>query len=528
MHLQVGKKVLRDEGEAIAGLAGRLGPEFEAAVEAILGVHGRVVVIGVGKSGHVGRKLAASLASTGTPAFFVHGDEALHGDLGMITRDDLAILISNSGETSELLACLPTLRQTGPQLLTITGRRDSTLGRAAHIVLDYGKPKEADPLDLAPTTSSTMTLALGDALAVSVMAARGFTEEQFALYHPGGALGKQLLGASAAEVAAAAVPAPAAGLEPGRVVVFGSFMMDLVIKSPRRPLKGETLTGEDFGLFPGGKGFNQAVTAARQGVPVAMIGRLGQDVFGNTFREALAEAGIDQSFVKTDPAAGTGIGAPVIDAEGDNSIIIVPRANLQCSAADVDAASGLFRGAGALILQREVPEEASLHAARVAAANGVMVVYNPAPAPTEPIHPDLLARTDLLVVNEIEAGMLAGIPVTDIPGAVKAGEKLLGQGARVVVVTLGARGVVWVQAGEAKHLPAFTVNAIDTTGAGDAFIGALVARLVQGEPLDAALVWASAAGALATTRMGALPSMPTEAQVSAFLSQQPAVAPFSL
>lgn len=181
------------EAAAVLGLKDRLGPSFPAAVQKILEVRGRVVVMGMGKSGHVGRKIAATLASTGTPAMFVHPAEASHGDLGMIKAVDLVLAISNSGEVEELTTILPVVKRQGVPLIAMTGRRDSTLARHADIVLDSGVEKEACPLNLAPTASTTAQMALGDALAVALLDARGFGTEDFARSHPGGALGRKLL-----------------------------------------------------------------------------------------------------------------------------------------------------------------------------------------------------------------------------------------------------------------------------------------------------------------------------------------------
>jgi arabinose-5-phosphate isomerase len=181
------------EAAAVLGLKARLGPDFVAAVRKILAVRGRVVVMGMGKSGHVGRKIAATLASTGTPAMFVHPAEASHGDLGMIKDVDLVLAISNSGEVQELTDILPVVKRQGVPLIAITGRGDSTLARHADVVLDSGVEKEACPLNLAPTASTTAQMALGDALAVALLDARGFGAEDFARSHPGGALGRKLL-----------------------------------------------------------------------------------------------------------------------------------------------------------------------------------------------------------------------------------------------------------------------------------------------------------------------------------------------
>lgn len=181
------------EAAAVLGLKERVGPSFVEAVQKILDVRGRVVVMGMGKSGHVGRKIAATLASTGTPAMFVHPAEASHGDLGMIKAVDLVLAISNSGEVEELTVILPVVKRQGVPLIGMTGRRDSTLGRHADIVLDSSVEKEACPLNLAPTASTTAQMALGDALAVALLDARGFGTDDFARSHPGGALGRKLL-----------------------------------------------------------------------------------------------------------------------------------------------------------------------------------------------------------------------------------------------------------------------------------------------------------------------------------------------
>jgi arabinose-5-phosphate isomerase len=181
------------EAAAVLGLKSRVGPEFARAVQLVLHCKGRVVVMGMGKSGHIGRKIAATLASTGTPAMFVHPAEASHGDLGMVTATDVLLAVSNSGEVEELTGILPVIKRQGVPLLAMTGRSQSTLARHADIVLDTSVEKEACPLNLAPTASTTAQLAMGDALAVALLDARGFKEEDFARSHPGGALGRKLL-----------------------------------------------------------------------------------------------------------------------------------------------------------------------------------------------------------------------------------------------------------------------------------------------------------------------------------------------
>jgi arabinose-5-phosphate isomerase len=191
--IAMAREVLEIEAAAISGLIPTLDERFTHAVELILACSGRVVVSGIGKSGHIARKIASTLASTGTPAFFVHPAEASHGDLGMIAREDVFIALSNSGESAELLAIVPLIKRQGAKLVAMTGSPQSTLAREADVHLYAGAAKEACPLNLAPTASTTAALALGDALAVALMQARGFTRDEFARSHPGGALGRKLL-----------------------------------------------------------------------------------------------------------------------------------------------------------------------------------------------------------------------------------------------------------------------------------------------------------------------------------------------
>ena len=191
--LESARRTLRIESEAIAALAERLGPSFAEAVRLVLGARGRVIVTGVGKSGHIGRKIAATLASTGTPAYFVHAAEAAHGDLGMIAPDDVVIAISYSGASDEVLMILPAIKRQGAALIALTGRPDSPLARQSDVHLDVSVREEACPHNIAPTASTTAALAMGDALAIALLQARGFGPEDFARSHPGGALGRRLL-----------------------------------------------------------------------------------------------------------------------------------------------------------------------------------------------------------------------------------------------------------------------------------------------------------------------------------------------
>jgi arabinose-5-phosphate isomerase len=191
--LALARRVLAIEADAVQKISARLDASFARAVALILACHGRVIVSGIGKSGHVGRKIAATMASTGTPAYFVHAAEAVHGDLGMITQEDVLIALSNSGENDELLTIVPLVKRQGGKLIAITGKPDSPLAREADVHLDAHVDEEACPLNLAPTASTTAALALGDALAVALLDARGFGAEDFARSHPGGALGRKLL-----------------------------------------------------------------------------------------------------------------------------------------------------------------------------------------------------------------------------------------------------------------------------------------------------------------------------------------------
>lgn len=191
--LSLGREVMLQEAQALESIAADLGQSFVDAVDLVLNCRGRLIISGVGKSGHIGRKLAATFASTGTPAFFVHAAEAAHGDLGMITADDVVLAISYSGETNELLTIVPTLKREGARLIAMTGNVNSSLARYSDIHLNCHVQREACPLNLAPTASTTATLALGDALAIACLSAKGFTKEDFARSHPGGALGRKLL-----------------------------------------------------------------------------------------------------------------------------------------------------------------------------------------------------------------------------------------------------------------------------------------------------------------------------------------------
>ena len=291
------------------------------------------------------------------------------------------------------------------------------------------------------------------------------------------------------------------------ITVVGSINQDVVARVPRHPAPGETVLAHSHFTAAGGKGANQAVAAARLGRTVAMIGRVGADPTGSDLVDGLQAEGIDTSRVRVTAEAPTGLALITLDEAGENSIVVSPGANHAVTVADVAAAGPLITEAPVVVLQLEVPMAAVTAAAGRA---GGMVILNPAPAAG--LSPELLAAVDVLVPNETELGRLAGAPPpTDPDAAVAMARSLSGPGA--VVLTMGAAGAVVVTADGAHHLPAPTVDVVDTTAAGDAFCGGLAAALVRGADLVEAAGWAVRVGAAAVTRLGAQPSLPNPAEV---------------
>ena len=278
-----------------------------------------------------------------------------------------------------------------------------------------------------------------------------------------------------------------------KLVVVGSFMMDLVARTPRLPKPGETVIGESFAQFLGGKGFNQAIAAARSGGDVAMVGRVGDDAFGRAFLESLDAAGIDRSAVSIDATEGTGVGLPVVESSGQNAIVVIPRANHALTTVP----SQVFAGASVVLLQWELPAHVTVEAARLAKAAGATVVLNPAPAVGDVR--DYEGLIDVLVPNESEAAAIGPVDGIDL------------------VLTLGDKGAL-VRTGGAEHrLDPHDVECVDTVGAGDAFCGALCAALAGGATLVEAARIGNAAGALAVTKHGAEPSMPFRRDIDLLL-----------
>lgn len=292
------------------------------------------------------------------------------------------------------------------------------------------------------------------------------------------------------------------------VVVVGSLNLDLVVRVPSQPRPGETVLGGDVARYPGGKGANQAVAAARLGQRVEMVGRVGDDDAGLTLRRALAADGIDVEAVRVTPGAPTGVALITVDEAGENAIVVSPGANARLSGEDVLDSAGALGASAAVLLQLEVPLEVVDVAAQAA---GGTVILNPAPA--APLPADLLRHVDVLVPNRSELAALVGRTVANRDEAARAAEALDGPGS--VVVTLGAEGAVVVSGGRVVPVPAVAVEVVDTTAAGDAFCGALADALVRGADLVEAARWAVRAAAGSVGRAGAQTSMPTRDEVLA-------------
>lgn len=312
------------------------------------------------------------------------------------------------------------------------------------------------------------------------------------------------------------------------ILVVGSMNADLVVRTPRFPKPGETISGEDLQIIPGGKGANQAVAAARQGASVAMVGRVGNDSFGPELIDNLKQNHVDASRVQTDSQAATGTATIIVDANGQNSIVLSPGGNGRVSLADVMNVS--FSEHKLLLLQLEIPIETVLSAAQHAKDSGVRVLLNPAPARSLP--DELISLPDFILPNETELSLLTDQPVNDVSSAETAAKALLARGAQNVIVTLGAQGALIVNKEQTKHIPPFKVGVVDTTAAGDGFIGGFAAKLLESNSklldkqeqaigLQNAVRYACACGALAATKFGAQPSLPTREEVEKFLNQSP-------
>jgi ribokinase len=303
-----------------------------------------------------------------------------------------------------------------------------------------------------------------------------------------------------------------------KICVVGSSMIDLISTVPRLPRLGETLVGRSFHLGYGGKGANQAVMAARLGAQVAMVNKVGRDVFGEGTLRNYREQGIDTTHVMFDESRFSGVAPIFVDDSAQNFIVIVPGANEGLQPADVQNARQVILEADILICQLEIPMETTLEAFRIAKSGNVRTILNPAPA--APIPDELLQLSDICAPNETETELLTGAPVGTLAEAEAAARKLLSRGPETVILTLGERGALLVEKDRVESIPAVKVDAVDPTGAGDAFIGSLAVYLGEGLPLQDAILRANAVAALSVTRIGTQISFPKRGEADEFLIKQ--------
>lgn len=301
---------------------------------------------------------------------------------------------------------------------------------------------------------------------------------------------------------------------PANVVVIGSLNMDLVTRAPRLPKGGETLIGHSFATVSGGKGANQAVAAARLGARVAMVGCVGNDDYGVQLREALLAEQIDCQAVST-VEDSSGVALIVVDDNSQNAIVIVAGANGAMTPAVIDRFDAVLQAADVIICQLEIPDATVGHALKRARALGKTVILNPAPA-SLPLPADWFAAIDYLIPNESEASALSGLPVDSLQSAESAASQLIAMGAGKVIITLGAQGSLFANGKGFEHFPAPKVQAVDTTAAGDTFVGGFAAALASGKSEAEAIRYGQVAAALSVTRAGAQPSIPTMSDVQAF------------
>ncbi|MCB0211001.1 MAG: ribokinase [Anaerolineae bacterium] len=299
------------------------------------------------------------------------------------------------------------------------------------------------------------------------------------------------------------------------VLVFGSLNMDLVIRTPRLPLPGETIIGHEFFTAGGGKGANQAVAAARLAAPTKMIGRVGGDSFGVSLRQQLAESNVDVDSVFVDKSVATGVAIIAVDDAAQNNIIIASGANHQVDQTDLERLSHLMPQAKLLLLQLEIPLDMIMAAAKLARQHNVTVILDPAPAQTLPA--ELYPFIDIITPNEIEAGQLCGSVIKTKEDAFEAAQQLCERGVRQAIIKMGAAGMVYATPETSDFIPAFQVTAVDTVAAGDSFNGGLATALFEGLSLPEAIRWGAAAGALSATKSGAQPSMAYRHEFNAFL-----------
>ncbi len=303
-----------------------------------------------------------------------------------------------------------------------------------------------------------------------------------------------------------------------KITVLGSINVDLVARSRTIPRPGETVLGGDFQTIPGGKGANQAVAASRLGAYVTMVGRVGSDPFADFLVSNLVKNGVATPYLIKDGEAPSGVALIMVDELGQNSILVASGANSRLTPADVDAVEKAVVSADVLLLQLETPLVTVLRAASLAKEHGIKVILNPAPA--YPLPDDIFPLIDTLIPNETEAYMLTGQSLDTPSGIENAARSLLQMGVKTVIITLGKRGALLARQDDLRYFPPFEVTPVDTTAAGDAFVGSFAVALAEGKPLDEAVRWGNAAGALATTRMGAQPSLPDRSEVLRLINRE--------
>ena len=299
-----------------------------------------------------------------------------------------------------------------------------------------------------------------------------------------------------------------------KVLVIGSYNVGLTVIGTRIPKPGETILGDQFDMGPGGKGSNQAIAIARLGGDVVFLARIGDDIFGQDALKLFQREGIATDFIQVDKDAHTGVGIIFVNQEGQNAIGVAPGANYKITSADLDGSDHLFQNCPFLLMQLETPLPVVYHAIKKAKTAGATVILNPAPA--QKIVPEYLPLIDILTPNESETEILTGQPVTDEQTAIKAARQLCSEGVKTVIVTMGAQGSVLVNQDKKQHFSAPAVKTIDTTGAGDAFNGALVYSLAQGKDLQEAIEFASKVGAYSVTTVGVVPGLPAMKDLEKF------------
>ncbi len=301
----------------------------------------------------------------------------------------------------------------------------------------------------------------------------------------------------------------------GKILVLGSSNVDTILRVPRFPAAGETIRAESRVTAFGGKGANQAVAAKRLGGNVIFITKMGNDSYGQSYRKYLIQSGLDPKGILLDKKAPTGMALIELTPSGENRIIISPGANGALTSKDLGRFSALWKSIAIFVTQMETPLPTVQFALKTAKRHGALILFNPAPA--GPIAPEILSDVDVLVPNETEAQILTGMTMRTEADLSKMAQELLKRGAKNVVITLGARGLFFQSKTEQSRYPAFPIKGIDSTAAGDAFVGALACGLADGKALPAALVTANAAGALACTKLGAQPSLPRKRELERFL-----------